>query len=188
MKKIILASGSPRRREMMQMLEMPFDVIVSNSEEVMDESLPLQERIIDVARQKAQAVFEEHPDAIVIGCDTVVVAQGEIFGKPKDKDQAREMFEAMRGTYHTVLSGVCIMSAEETYSFADETEVHFNQMSDQEIEEYISTDEPYDKAGGYAIQGRSGVFIREIRGSYYNVVGLPIDRIYGYLKNKLIEN
>ncbi len=184
MKRIILASASPRRREIMGMLQMPFEVIVSNTSEVMDESLPVKERIIDIARQKAEAVYRDHQDAIVIGCDTVVVVGDRILGKPKDKEQAREMFELMRGREHIVLSGVCIMSKEETYCFADETEVHFNPMSDQEIEDYISTDEPYDKAGAYAIQGQSGVFIREIRGSYYNVVGFPIDRVYDYLKKR----
>ena len=185
MKRIILASASPRRREIMQMIGMPFEVIVSNADEMMNEELPVKERIIDIARQKAKAVFDGNNDAIVIGCDTVVLVDDQILGKPKDKDQAREMFLAMRGGEHIVLSAVCIMSEEETCCFADETEVHFNDMSDEEIEEYISTEEPYDKAGAYAIQGRSGVFIREIRGNYYNVVGLPVDRIYGYLKKRL---
>ena len=177
MKRLILASASPRRREIMQMLEIPFEVIVSNADD-----LPVWERIIDIARQKAAAVFEYNRDAIVIGCDTVVLVDDQILGKPKDKDQAREMFLAMRGREHIVLSAVCIMSEEETYCFADETEVHFNDMSDEEIEEYISTDEPYDKAGAYGIQGLFGKFVEKIEGDYNNVVGLPVSKILHTVK------
>lgn len=184
MKKIILASGSPRRRELMEMIGVDFEVIVSNCKEVLNNELPVAERIMDVARQKAEDVFKKHQDSIVIGCDTVVVVDDEILGKPKSKQQAREMFDKMNNRSHIVLSGVCIISKEETSLFYDVTDVVFNNLSDEEIEEYISSDEPYDKAGGYAIQGKAGLFIREIKGNYYNVMGLPIDMVYNSLRNK----
>lgn len=184
MKRLILASGSPRRKEIMQMMNIDFEVIVSNSKEVLNNELPVAERIMDVARQKAEAVFKDNTDAVVIGCDTVVVVDDEILGKPKSKQMAKEMFDKMNNRSHIVLSGVCIMSEEKTDCFYDCTEVVFNALSDEEIEGYISTDEPYDKAGGYAIQGKGGLFIREIKGNYYNVVGFPVDKIYNCLKNR----
>lgn len=213
MHRLILASQSPRRRELLKMLGMEFEIKVSNCEEIITSSEPKQVTM-ELAEQKALAVAHEIsnkkvfgsevPDimassdakdeetVIVIGADTVVAADGEILGKPKDKDDARRMINKISGTSHQVYTGVALVLIKGTKAvcidrFSEKTDVEICNMSSQEIEEYINSDEPYDKAGGYGIQGTFGKFVSGIRGDYNNVVGLPIHRLYYTLKEKCQE-
>lgn len=183
MKEIILASGSPRRKELMEMLGFDFRVIVSDVEEVVDESLKPEEIVKSLAHQKALAVFNEHQDALVIGSDTIVVADDKILGKPHSKLQAKEMMELLKNDKHQVMTAVSFISDKEEKVICDKATVHFNDIELTEIEKYIETKEPYDKAGGYAIQGWAGKHIRAIEGNFYTIMGLPVDIVYQYLKD-----
>ncbi len=182
MKRLVLASGSPRRKELLATLGYPFEVIVSDIEEVVDESLSVSEIVKSLALQKARAVFEGNQDAIVIGSDTVVACDGKILGKPHSKEQCKEMIELLRNKSHSVITGVAILYDDQIINFADEAKVYFDDISDEEIAEYIEMKEPYDKAGGYAIQGWAGKFISRIDGNYYSIVGLPVSTVYKELK------
>lgn len=196
MYKLILASQSPRRRELLKMLGIEFDIKVSNCEEIITSSEPAQVTM-ELAKQKAfeteiadvraasEAKNEEN--IIIIGADTVVAADGEILGKPKDKDDARRMINKISGTSHQVYTGVALVLVKDDKAacielFAEKTDVEVCEMSSQEIDDYISSDEPYDKAGGYGIQGIFSKFVSGIRGDYNNVVGLPVHRLYYTLK------
>lgn len=182
MKKLILASKSPRRKELLAMLPFEFSIEVSNVNESMEQDLPANEIVKSLAYQKANAVFKNNTDCIVLGSDTIVVCDGKILGKPHSKQQAREMMQFLRNKSHEVMTGVAILSEEKQDVFVNTSKVYFNDISDQEIEEYISTDEAYDKAGGYAIQGWAGKFISRIEGNYYTIMGLPLDEVYEKLK------
>ena len=196
MYKLILASQSPRRRELLKMLGIEFDIKVSNCEEIITSSEPAQVTM-ELVKQKAfeteiadvrVASDEKNKEnIIIIGADTVVAADGEILGKPKDKDDARRMINKISGTSHQVYTGVALVLVKGAKAacielFAEKTDVEVCQMSSQEIEDYINSDEPYDKAGGYGIQGIFGKFVSGIRGDYNNVVGLPVHRLYYTLK------
>lgn len=135
-----------------------------------------------LARVKAEKAHQMFPDDIVIGCDTIVVWDNKILGKPKDKAQTREFLNMLSGCCHDVYTGCCIMYKDKSASFDVCTELRFNELTDEEIESYISTDEPYDKAGGYGIQGKAALFVDSISGDYYNVVGLPVSRLNQVLK------
>lgn len=182
MKTIILASGSPRRRELLSMLGFDFDVEVSEVEEVIRPGLTNTAIVKDLAYQKAKAVFEKHKDCIVIGSDTIVECDDKIMGKPHSQQEAKEMMQTLRNRSHKVITGVAILSDKQQDFFADVAEVIFNNIADSEIEEYIQSKEPYDKAGAYAIQGWAGRYIREIKGNYYTIMGLPIDKVFNILK------
>lgn len=176
MKNVILASRSPRRRELLSSFIKDFDVIPSNfDEEGMEENDPfLLVRVL--ALSKASTISADSED-IVIGCDTVVSLDGEIFGIPKTKEEARKALLKLSGKTHSVITGVCVLENNNIHSFECETLVTFFELSSEEIEAYISTDEPYDKAGGYGIQGKGGLLVKEISGDYQNVVGLPSSRL-----------
>lgn len=182
MKDLILASGSPRRKELMETLEFPFRVVVSDVEEVVKENLSPAAIVKDLAYQKAKAVFKNNPDSIVIGSDTVVVCDGKILGKPANKQQAKEMMMMIKGKSHKVITGLAILHNREQYLASDTSKVFFEDIDERDIEAYIETNEPYDKAGGYAIQGWAGKYISKIEGNYYTIVGLPINKVYNYLK------
>jgi septum formation protein len=185
--RVILASKSPRRIELMRWITEDFLVCPS----LFDESgvaEPDPERLVlALAEGKARALPRAAQD-IVIGCDTVVALDGRVFGKPKDLPQAREMIRALSGRTHSVLTGVCILCGGESTRFCSETKVEFYPLTEDEIERYIHTEEPYDKAGGYGIQERGGLFVRGICGDYNNVVGLPVSelarRLAPYLAGK----
>ena len=130
-----------------------------------------------LAVQKALDVLKKRPDSLVIGCDTVVILNGEILGKPKDEDDAFRMLKALSGRVHTVVSGVCICYKGRTLSFTQKTAVEFYPISDEDIKEYILKSSPLDKAGSYGIQDEGRMFVKEISGDYYNVVGLPLARL-----------
>lgn len=175
--RIILASGSPRRKELFKDITEDFDIIVSNA----DESVPDGTNVYDIpcylSKIKALDIAKSHKNDIIIGCDTVVIKDGRVLGKPKDKTDAEQMMRFLSDSTHEVITGCCIIKGDTCVSFYERTKVTFNKMSDDEIFEYISSDEPYDKAGGYGIQGKAKIFISGICGDYFNVVGLPVARL-----------
>lgn len=180
--RLILASGSPRRKEILSYLSIPFEVITSNFEEKIDENKPLEEEIKRLSKEKANTVFKENKDSIVIGADTIVTIKNKILGKPKNKEEAYQMLKLLSNKKHAVITGVTIISEEKTETFASISNVYFNKLTDKEINNYIATGEPMDKAGAYAIQGIGSKFISKIDGDYYAIMGLPINEIYKRLK------
>mgnify|MGYP002868403078 CR=1 FL=1 len=181
---IILASASPRRREIMDKLNLRYKVVVPNIDETLNRQLGLREKIEDLALRKGQAVSRNHPDDVVIAADTVVVVNNRILGKPHGISEARKMLKALSGRTHKVITAVAMIDGGETFVTSDVAYVTFSELDDEEIEKYIQTREPYDKAGGYAIQGWASVFITRMRGSYYTVMGFPLHIVYEYLKQK----
>lgn len=179
---IILASGSPRRRELMQRITPDYRVEASQ----VDESgitAPTPAALAGaLAAAKCGDVAARHPRAVVIGCDTVVECGGQVFGKPADAADARRMLQALSGSTHAVHTGVCIRRGAERVQFTATSRVRFFPIPPQELEAYIATAEPYDKAGAYAIQGRAGLWLDAIDGDYYNIVGFPLSRIAAALR------
>lgn len=178
---IILASASPRRKEVLSLLFNDFRVIPSSVEE---DGLDLEpsELTVELASRKALQVFADNPAAMVIGADTVVVCDDEILGKPSSHSHAVKMLQRLSGRSHTVITGVACLSSLFSFSFYESTQVVFRPLCAEEIEWYISTKEPFDKAGAYAIQGKASIFIEEIKGDYFNVVGFPLSGFYYRLK------
>ncbi|MBR3952152.1 MAG: septum formation inhibitor Maf [Oscillospiraceae bacterium] len=170
----ILASGSPRRKELLSLIIDEYEVLVSGCEEFVPEGTPAEKVPAILAEQKALAVAKLRPDDIVIGSDTVVVLNDEIFGKPKDKSHAHAMLKALSGKKHFVFTGVAVAEKGKVRSFVQKTEVEFYELSDETIEKYIATGEPMDKAGAYGIQGKGSVLVKGIVGDYFNVMGLPV--------------
>lgn len=184
MRRVVLASGSPRRRELLeQMGILDFEVLPAKGEETAPAGLSPEELVKHLALQKAREVFALRGGATVIGADTVVALEGRILGKPKDAADAAEMLAALSGRSHEVYTGVAVLSGERILTHAERTEVEFRALSAEEIAAYVATGEPLDKAGGYGIQGKACVFIRGIRGDYYNVVGLPVCALHELLKS-----
>ena len=189
MKKIILGSASPRRKEaFIHRSGFRFEVRVSNKEEVYTNTVP-KEIVKELALMKAENVASEIQarNVIVIGADTIVVHEEQILGKPKDEQEAFEMIRSLQGDTHQVYTGVAVLdfdkNGEKTViSHAVETKVSVNPMSTEEIQKYIESKEPMDKAGAYGIQGRFSAFIEKIEGDYFNVVGLPVSYVYQVLK------
>lgn len=186
MKNIILASASPRRRELLDTVGIPFSVCPSQGEEKIRVSSPA-EIVEELSEQKAREVFlKTSGEVLVIGADTVVAAKGNVLGKPKDRKEAIQMLKKLQGASHEVYTGVTMLSrddhGEQQKTFHVMTAVEFYPMSEEEIESYVDTGEPMDKAGAYGIQGKAGIFVKEIRGDYNNVVGLPVARLYQELK------
>ena len=174
---LILASKSPRRKELLKQIGIPFVVVVSDAEEVSGNSWTPAALVIENAKRKARAVAEKYPDSPVLGADTVVSLEGKIFGKPKDKDEARKMLTALSGKMHEVTTGLALINRNEIRTTSVTTKVFFDTMTKADIDAYIATDEPMDKAGAYAIQGKAARFIEKIEGSYSNVVGLPLNAL-----------
>ena len=182
MKKLILASASPRRREIMEKLNLEFEVIVSDSEETMDPNLSIEERVMSVARMKALNVYKNNPGCVVVGSDTIVEVDGRILGKPHNKMEAEEMISLISGRRHRVVTALAIISSEGEYLDYDAAEVHFDEIRPEAIKRYVETPEPYDKAGAYAIQGWASVYISRIEGSFYTVMGLPLHLVFRQLQ------
>ena len=193
MSKVILASASPRRRELLSQIGIPFTVVTSTCEEKINSRLP--DRVVcELSGQKAEDVWKqlaEAGDYFVIGADTIVHYKGEILGKPEDEEQAYEMLKALSGHSHEVYTGVTFCYGKKgdrkVHTFYEKTDVVLYSMSKQEIEDYIATKEPMDKAGAYGIQGSFAAYIKEIHGDYNNVVGLPIGRLYQEWKECLCK-
>ena len=177
MSRYILASKSPRRQELIGYILSDHEVIVSDVEEILPEGIAPEDVPAYLAGIKAQAVAAEHPDDVVIGADTVVILDGEVLGKPKDRDDAFRMLRALSGKAHTVITGCAIIQNGKMTTFADHTRVEFYPLSDREILDYIATGEPFDKAGAYGIQGKGSVLVKRIEGDFFNVMGLPVARL-----------
>lgn len=178
---LILASGSPRRKELLSLITDEFEIVVSGCDEFVPEGTPAKEVPAILAEQKALAVAKLRPEDTVIGSDTVVVLNDEIFGKPKDKDHAHAMLRALSGRKHFVYTGVAVAENGKVRSFVEETEVEFYELSDETIDDYIATGEPMDKAGAYGIQGKGSVLVKGITGDYFNVMGLPVAKTARFL-------
>ena len=185
MTRIILASKSPRRKELMELLRVPFDIIVSDIEENIDYDNDLVKEIEKLSYQKAEAVFRDHDDALVIGADTIVKIGNDVLGKPHSIEEAKKMLRELSDNTHEVVTGVTIMCGNDVETFSKVASVTFYPLTDEEIDEYIKTNEPLDKAGSYAIQGDGAKFIKEIDGDFYTIVGLPVAELYHRLKKYL---
>lgn len=174
---LVLASASPRRRELMGMITSRFECDSADIDEsAVDENKP--DKLVEVlAEKKAAAVLERRHGAVVIGADTIVTFGGEVLGKPADKTDARRMLRLLSGKTHDVWTGVCVLSGSIRDVFSVRTGVEFLSLSDSQIEEYINSGDPFDKAGAYGIQGGAALFVAGISGDYYNVMGLPVSRL-----------
>jgi septum formation protein len=178
---IILASASPRRQELLAYITNEFKVMPSGVEEIVPKGLAAQKQPQYLSRLKAYDIAKNYPNDTVIGADTSVILGCEILGKPKDRDDARKMLLNLSGRVHKVITGCTVVKNGEIKSFSVVSRVKFQKLSLAEIEAYLDTDEPYDKAGSYAVQGRAGAFVEWIKGDYFNIVGLPIARLKKYL-------
>ncbi|HEY5405483.1 MAG TPA: Maf family nucleotide pyrophosphatase [Ginsengibacter sp.] len=189
--KIILASQSPRRSQLLQWAEIPFEVIVANTDESYPKHLKPEEIAAHIAYNKAIAVknnlagsITNAKDYTILAADTIVVLNNVVIGKPANREDAIRILSALSGKIHLVITGVCILKDEKEIIFADETKVEFHELSPLQIEYYVDTYKPYDKAGAYAIQEWIGVTgIRSITGDFYNVMGLPVSRVVKELAN-----
>lgn len=173
---LILASKSPRRRELLALYTEDFEISVAECEEGPYTGGDVSEYVMSLAEKKASAVAATHPHDTVLGADTVVAFSGEVLGKPRDEAHAKEMLSAMSGGTQEVYTGVCIIAHGEKKCFFEKTYVSFRTLSEQEIDDYIATGESLDKAGAYGIQGGAGEFVSRISGDYFNVIGLPMKR------------
>lgn len=187
MSKLVLASGSPRRREILTNQNIPFTVVKSGCEEFTEETEP-SEVVRALSLQKGLDVAASEADAYILAADTVVAANGEILGKPVDEEDAKRMLRSLQGKSHQVYTGVTLIKdGKVLLNFAEKTDVHMYPMSEQEIADYVASKEPMDKAGSYAIQGLCAVHVEKIDGDYNNVVGLPMARIYQECKKLGID-
>ena len=179
---IILASKSPRRKELLSLITKDFRIVPATGEQTADESLPTDLFVTTLAKNKAKEIAALYPDDIVIGADTVVAAKGEILGKPHYAEDAKRMLTLLSGTEHGVYTGVCVINKGKVYTFCEETRVRFFELSEEEIDDYIATGEPFDKAGAYGIQDYGALLVEGIDGDYYNVMGLPVGKLSRLLR------
>lgn len=179
--KIILASSSKRRQELLRFLFDDFTIKTKEVDETLKTGLTLDEALKDLAVRKSE-VLEIEDDCLIISADTVVVFGDKILGKPKDDQQAFEYLKMLSGNVHEVKTAVCLKTINKTDCFVSSAKVYFSDMNDDEIKEYIKTNEPFDKAGAYGIQGYGSKFIEKIEGDYYTIMGLPINALYKHLK------
>ena len=179
----VLASASTSRRDILMNLGINFEQIVSDVDETVPTGKDPAEAAVELARAKAQAVLEKRPDSCVIGADTIVVVDGEVLGKPKDEGDAYRMLKLLSGRTHTVMTGVCVLYNHQERSFVQKTEVKFYDLTEEQIDRYILSGEPLDKAGAYGIQGLGCVLVESINGDYFNVVGLPMARLHRELES-----
>lgn len=206
MSQIILASGSPRRKELLEQMGLAFEVCPAKGEEVITTTVP-SDVVLELSKQKAEEVaggilswmekgckkdLRCPQDVLVIGADTVVAFEGNILGKPKDEADAKHMLSMLSGKMHSVFTGVTFVFIDKSgktgeYTFYDKTDVTMYEMSEKEIDRYIASGEPMDKAGAYGIQGKGAIYIREILGDFYNVMGLPIGKLYQELRKLGID-
>ncbi|MFP7299834.1 Maf family protein [Neobacillus niacini] len=182
MQNLILASSSPRRKELLENLRLTFTISSSEVDESFDPTLSPEDVVMDLAERKAQVIFNENPNAFVIGSDTIVVLDGQVLGKPTDEREAKKMLTMLSGKRHDVYTGVSILSPNGTVRFYERTEVWFWELTDEEINFYVQSGEPLDKAGAYGIQQLGSMLVKKINGDYYAVVGLPVSKTYRELK------
>ena len=175
---VVLASASPRRKELLSLIFNEYDIRPADCDEALPEGIKAQEAVEYLSLIKNKATVEIcDKNSLVISADTVVAVDGEILGKPQDKEDARRMISLLSGREHQVFTGVTLSLNGKFKTFSEKTDVVFYTLTDKEIEDYISTDEPYDKAGAYGIQGKAGLLVKAVNGDYYNVVGLPVARL-----------
>ena len=190
MKRIILASASPRRREILKNLGINFEVMVSDADEskIDKNAVPVPIYVQELALLKANAVADKlkNKDALIISADTIVYLNGEILGKPKDAADAEAMLSKLSGRCHSVFSGICVMDAKTMKSVCtkEETKVYFDEMTSEFISDYVKTGEPLDKAGAYAVQGLGALFTNKVEGDFFNVIGLPVKKLSEILKKE----
>jgi septum formation protein len=177
MKRLILASSSPRRHELLSLTLLPFETYPSTLEEKMDMNLSPSQLVESLAEQKAADIFQTCPDDVVIGADTIVSFQNKRLGKPKNEQEAVNMLKMLSGQTHDVYTGVCIIDETKKHVFSVKTSVTFYPFNEETISWYIRTKEPFDKAGSYGIQGAGSLLVEKIQGDYFNVVGLPISKV-----------
>ncbi len=177
---LILASQSPRRRELMGLFGIPFTVRVADIDETMEPGKAPYDQVAQVSRRKAFAIPREKED-IVVAADTIVVCSGRILGKPETEEHAREMLRLLSGRDHQVMTGMTVIRGDQCRTVTEVTDIHFRKLSEEEICRYVATKEPMDKAGSYGIQGGAALFAERLVGDYYNVVGLPVCRLWQLL-------
>ncbi|MEA4870808.1 Septum formation protein Maf [bioreactor metagenome] len=178
---IILASSSPRRRELLSMIGLDYVIETSGEEEIQPHGLPPAEFVKTLALQKAQPIAALHPEDCVIGADTIVYLEGDILGKPHTPEVAKAYLMRMQGKSHVVFTGVAVLKNGKADVRHCETTVTFAPMTELEIDRYVATGEPLDKAGAYGVQGPGGVFVERVEGNYFNVIGLPLPTLYNML-------
>jgi septum formation protein len=184
MKKIILASASPRRKELLEKIGLKFEVEPGDINEELQSDLPPQELAKKLSQEKALAVSKKYSDAIIIAADTIGVFEGKIVGKPRTSTEATKMLRMLNGKSHLVVTGFTIIDTKtgKTVSKSVETTVYFRKLTEAEIDAYVKTGEPLDKAGGYALQGLGALIVEKITGDFYNVIGLPLSALVESLK------
>lgn len=180
----ILASASPRRRELLGLFGVPFVIRAADIDEAMDASKPAFDEVARVSRLKALAV-ERSAEDIVVAADTIVVCEGRVLGKPHSEEEAKAMLHLLSGRAHQVMTGCTVLRGEEAETFTEVTDLTFRALSDEEIDAYVASGEPMDKAGAYGIQGGAALFCPGIQGDYYNVMGLPVCRLGQVLRRFL---
>ena len=178
---LILASASPRRRELLGLFHIPFTIRVADIDETMDPAKPPFDEVARVSRLKALAVPQEADD-VVIAADTIVVCEGRVLGKPHSAAEAVQMLSLLSGRDHQVMTGCTVLAGNRCETFTEVTDLHFRDLSKKEIENYVASGEPMDKAGAYGIQGGAALFCERMVGDYYNVMGLPVCRLSQVLK------
>lgn len=182
-KKLILASASPRRQELIKLITDDFEIAVSQVEETIPDGMTAEDIPQYLAMLKAKDISKKFSENIVIGADTCIIADGIVLGKPKTKEDAASMLKSLSGNTHYVITGCALVLGEKSLSFSVTTEVEFYPLTDKEIENYIDSGEPFDKAGAYGIQGKGSLFVKRINGDYFNVVGLPVAKL-----NKVLDS
>ena len=178
---LILASASPRRKELLGLFHIPFSIRVADIDETMDNTKTPFDEVARVSRLKALAV-ERQKDDVVIAADTIVVCEGRVLGKPHSEAEAVEMLQLLSGRDHQVMTGCTVLKGDQAETFTEVTDLHFRDLSKKEIENYVASGEPMDKAGSYGIQGGAALFCERMVGDYYNVMGLPVCRLSQVLK------
>ena len=173
---LVLASASPRRKELLGLFRLPFSIRVADIDETMDMEKPPFDEVARVSAEKAAATPREADD-VVVAADTIVVCEGKVLGKPRSEEEAVEMLRLLSGRDHQVMTGMTVIAGDCVHSFTEVTDIHFRELSDKEIKAYVATGEPMDKAGAYGIQGGAALFCTRMVGDYYNVMGLPVCRL-----------
>lgn len=181
-KHTILASQSPRRRELLNLMGIPFTTVNPNVDEVINPNLPLENAIEELAYIKALDVLNRHPEANIISADTIVVCENEVMGKPVNEEDAIRMLKQLSGKKHEVITGVCLLSSDKEIRFHTKTLVEFYDYDEEFVKSYVQSKVPLDKAGAYGIQDKGALLVKGIEGDYYTVMGLPIGELYQALK------
>lgn len=187
MKKVILASKSPRRKSILEQVGLKFSIVASDFDETKIKFKTPQEMVKKLSFEKAKIVAAKHPKAVIIGADTTVIFKKEIIGKPKSKQDAIRILKLLSGNTHEIVTGFTVMEGKKSITGHIVSKAKFKKLSEQEIKAYVATNEPMDKAGGYGIQDKGGLFIEKIEGDYFNVVGLPIFAVSKALKEFGVE-